>query len=100
MSYISSLYDDWKDCRVTPQRADNFLCDLYRKNILPAADLGVALKEWVDPTYKEHEEYGDSLWKLFNACTQSVKPRGANANMFTVSERTHKIHREIEKEFG
>lgn len=99
ISYMDTLYQDMKNETISKQDGDEFLCNLYRNDTLPAADLGVALHEWVNPTHKEHDKDGDTVWKLFNACTQSVKPRGGRVNMFTVADRTREIHEAIEGDF-
>ena len=85
-------YDSMKGFTMPFEAGDHLLVDMYRKHMLSAAQLGVAAKEWEHPTYDAHDVYGNSAWKLLNACTESLKPRGDNVNMFTVANRSNSIH--------
>lgn len=71
-----------------PRAGDAALVEIYRRDGLSSHQLGVAINEWDQPSYKEHGEHGNSAWKLINATTQALKPTGSNVNHFTVEKRS------------
>ena len=72
----------------SPRHGDAALVEIHRRHGLTAAQLGRAISEWDQPSYEEHAQFGDSAWKLLQACTEAQKPTGATINMDTVRERT------------
>lgn len=81
-------FNRYKDFEMKPRWGDAALVELYRQGGLNAGQLGRAVDEWHNPTFIEHDEHGDSAWKLFNAATEAVKPTGQNVNMETVVQKT------------
>ena len=71
-----------------PRAGDAALVEIYRRNGLSSHQLGVAINEWDKPSYKEHDKFGNSAWKLLNATTEALKPTGNNVNHFTVEKRS------------
>ena len=72
----------------SPRHGDAALVELYRKDALTAPQLGRAIAQWDHPTYEEHNENGNTAWKLLNACTEAVKPTGNSVNMDHIRQRT------------
>lgn len=62
---------------------DAILIELVRRNILNASDLPTAIAEWDKPAHIEHAQHGKTIYQLFNACTEAIKPRdnGRRANI-------------------
>lgn len=81
-------YEAYKNYVLAPRAGDAALVEIHRRGGLSAAQLGKAIKEWDKPSYDEHGELGHTAWRLFNACTEALKPGGDNANMNTVQERS------------
>lgn len=71
-----------------PRHGDAVLVELLRRDALTPNQVHRAMKEWDNPTYEEHNEFGDSAWKLVNAVTESQKPTGRTVNMDLVRQRT------------
>ncbi len=90
-----SVISRMKDQRVTDRWGDAKLVDLWRRGGLSGNELPRALSEWVNPSF----DHGDDLtiWRLFNAATQALKPTGAGANMQTVTQRSRICSDELKK---
>lgn len=77
-----------KDHSLKPRIGDAALVEIFRQGGLSSSQLGKAVNEWHEPSYEEHTQYGWSAFRLLQACTEAVKPGGANSNPHTVAERT------------
>ena len=71
-----------------PRAGDAALVEIFRQGGLSAAQLGKAIREYDKPSYSEHGDYGNSVWKVFNAVTESLKPSGQNVNHQLIAHRT------------
>lgn len=88
------VFDKMKDARCTARYGDAKLVDLYRAGGLSGNELPRAINEWHDQSF-DHGEH--SLWRLFNAATQALKPTGDRVNMQTVADRSTIISRELKR---
>jgi hypothetical protein len=64
----------YKDQALSKRQGDALLVELVRRGALNPSQLGVAIREWDEPSYAEHAELGWSVWRLHNAVTQAIKP--------------------------
>ena len=80
--------DAYKLFDMSPRHGDAALVEMTRRGALTPAQLGRAIQEWDRPSFDEHTDSGFTAWRLLNACTEAVKPRGERVNMHTVQERT------------
>ena len=71
-----------------PRAGDAALVEIFRQGGLSAAQLGKAIREYDQPTYKEHAEFGKSAWLAMNAVTEALKPTGLNVNTHLIAQRT------------
>lgn len=85
------VFDRYKNQEFKPRWGDAAMVELYRRDALTSAQLGKAVDEWHNPSFIEHGEHGNSVWKAFNAATEAVKPTGHNPNMELVRQRTENI---------
>jgi hypothetical protein len=69
------------------------LGNLVRNDGLSPPQYGKALREWDRPSF----DHGDdlSVWRLFNACTQALKPGGERVNHQLIADRSAIIDREM-----
>lgn len=74
----------------SPRHGDAALIEIMRRGGLTGAQLAKAVQQWDNPDHDDHAAYGWSMWRLLNACTEAVKPGGANVNMATIQDRTQK----------
>lgn len=73
-----------------PGDADSIMIEAFKRGALSGAQLGVAIKEYDKPSYAEHGHAGD-MWRLFNAFTQAIKPRGQGVDMNGIVRKTQII---------
>jgi len=81
-------FDRYKNNQLEQYQGDAILVELLRRGGLSAPQLAKAVREWDNPSHDEHSEFGFSTWRLFNACTESVKPSGAQSNPLLVEQKT------------
>ena len=63
----------YKDTAIKPRWADAAITEMVRRRIINPSHVGKVIKEWDEPSFEEHNQYGDSVWKLFNGVTQTLK---------------------------
>ena len=85
------VYDRYKDCQVRDRWGDAALVEMFRQDGLSSAQLGRAINEWHEPTFKEHADLGWNAWRLMNAATQALKPTGANFNANLMAQRSQVV---------
>lgn len=82
-------FSAYKDYEFTnPRAGDAALVEIFRQGGLSAAQLGKAVREYDSPAYKEHAEFGNSAWLVFNAVTEALKPAGERVNTHLIAQRT------------
>ncbi len=88
-------FDAYKGLELKPRVGDAGLVELYRRGAFTNAQLARAIGEWESPTYEEHTHADAgaltrSGWRLFNACTESLKPatESSNADGNALTRRT------------
>ena len=84
-------FDGYRTTKMTESDGNNALVHMHRGNILSANQLSTALNEWIEPSHDEHNEDGATLWRLFNAATEAIKPKEGQGNMVTLQNRSHQI---------
>ena len=84
----------------SPRHGDAARVEIHRQGALPGPQLTRAIAEWDSPTYEEHNEFGESAWKLINAVTEANKPSGAQVNMDLIRQRTASASRFIDSVVG
>jgi len=67
-------FDAYRNYELSKAKGDAILIECVRRGILNPSDIGKAISEWDNPTHAEHAEQGKTVWTVFNAITQSVKP--------------------------
>lgn len=85
------IFNRYKEVEMTPRQGDSALVELHRRNALNSNQLSRAIHEWDKPSYEDHTQYGRSVWQLFNASTESLKPTGNSSNSDTVRQRSELV---------
>jgi hypothetical protein len=80
--------EKYKSVEILPRTGDTALVHLYKNKALSASQLGTAINEWHKPSHEEHKLNGFSIFRLLNACTESIKPNGTTSNPFTIEAKT------------
>jgi hypothetical protein len=84
-------FDQYRLTQINPRQGDAALVELHRRGALSSAQLGRAIAEWDEPTHEEHAEDGHSIWRLFNASTEALKPTGERVNHDLIRQRSERV---------
>lgn len=88
-------FEKLKHQQVSTRYGDAKLVDIFRAGGLSGNELPRAINEWYDPSFDHGEDF--TLWRLFNAATQALKPTGTRVNMQIVAERSTIVSREMSR---
>lgn len=72
---------------IKPELVDSLMIQAFKRGALSGAQLGTAIREYEKPSYAEHDHYSNT-WKLFNAFTQAIKPKGDGVDMNGIVRKT------------
>ena len=65
----------YKQSRIRDRTAHDLMVRAVDSRVIPVTQLPLVLKEWREPSHAEFTENGRSVWRLFNAFTESFKSR-------------------------
>ena len=65
----------YKGTRIRDRTAHDLIVRAVDARVIPVTQLPLVLKEWREPSHNEFAENGRSVWRLFNAITESFKSR-------------------------
>ena len=86
--------DQYRLTQIPTSAADAAILEMGRQNIVNWSELGKVVKEWDEPSHEEHAEDGRSVWRLFNAATETMKLRNPeHPRLATLAPKTVKLHR-------
>ncbi len=81
--------DAYKQTRIQDKTANDLLVRAVDCRVIPVTQLPHVLKEWREPSHAEFTEDGRTLWRLFNAFTESFKSR----SLERLPRRSRALHR-------
>ena len=84
-------FDRYRLTQLRPRHGDAALVELHRRGAFSAAQLGRAIQQWDEPSHPEHAEDGHTVWRLFNAATEALKPTGDRVNHDLARQRSERI---------
>ena len=67
--------DAYKQKRIRDRTAHDLMVRAVDSRVIPVTQLPLVVKEWREPSHDEFTENGRSVWRLFNAFTESFKTR-------------------------
>lgn len=67
--------EGYKQTRIRDRTAHDLMIRAVDSRVIPVTQLPLVLKEWREPSHAEFKEDGRSVWRLFNAFTESFKSR-------------------------
>jgi hypothetical protein len=89
----SERFDAYKRRELSPQTADAAILELARTGVTSWSNLGRVVAEWDEPSHEEHAEDGRSVWRFFNATTESLKIRNPeHPTVWSLPERSTRLH--------
>ena len=83
----------YKSCEITDAIAHDLMIKSVDSGVIPVTKLPAVIKEWRNPKHQEFKEINSSIWRLFNAFTESFKNRPLN----TLPKRSQVLHGLLEK---
>ncbi len=78
----------YKQTRIYDHTAHDVIVRAIDSKVLPVTHLPKVLSEWREPSHVEFTENGRTVWRLFNAFTESFKSRSLEA----LPQRSHALH--------
>ncbi len=95
-SVIADRHKTYQTTQMSEAQAHDIVVRSWRDaNVIPKTVADSVLDEFYAPSHEKHKEYDAafpglrSMWRLYNAFTESLKDRGS---MSTLSERTMRLH--------
>ena len=67
--------DAYKEKRIRDRTAHDLMVRAVDSRVIPVTQLPLVVKEWREPSHDKFTENGRSVWRLFNAFTESFKSR-------------------------
>lgn len=71
----SDRIEAYKDKRIKDSTAHDLMVRAVDTRVIPVTQLPTVLKEWREPRHDEFTQNGRTVWRLFNAFTESFKSR-------------------------
>lgn len=68
---------EYKRTEITRTEADHLIVEMFRSRVINVQRIPEVLKEWEVPRHPEFSANGLTVWRLFNAVTESLKGRVA-----------------------
>lgn len=94
-------FDAYRNREIKRWAGDAALIECVRRGILNPSNVGQALKEWDEPRHAEHAGQGFSVWRLFNAVTEAIKPTSPDrAHILPAWDRTTKLTHYLDHNIG
>lgn len=85
----TARFDAYRNFELSQVKGDAILIECVRRGILNPSNVGQAIKEWDTPSHIEHAAEGKTVWTLFNAVTEAIKPSNKDrAHILSAWERT------------
>ena len=94
-------FDAYRNHQIKSRAGDAILIECVRRGILNPSNVGAAIKEWDEPRHAEHAAQGYSVWRLFNAVTEAIKPANTErAHILPAWDRTTKLTQYLDEGIG
>lgn len=77
----------YKATKLSSQEVNDFLVKSIQNKALPGSLIMAVREQFDNPKHEEHNEHGDSAWKLFNGYTEALK-----GGLIQLPKRTQILH--------
>ncbi|MDA7878655.1 DUF945 domain-containing protein [bacterium] len=78
----------YKEKRISDRTVHDLLVKAVDSRVIPVTQLPKVLDEWREPSHQAFTENGRTVWRLFNAFTESFKGR----SLEMLPRRSHTLH--------
>lgn len=94
-------FDAYRNYSISKVKGDAILVECVRLGILNPSDIGKAIKEWDEPSHPEHGAQGKTIWTVFSAITEAIKPANTDrAHVLSAWNRTVPLTTYLDKGIG
>jgi hypothetical protein len=85
-------FENYRLSKVSRARSNAFITELVRRDVITGSQVGRVISEWDEPSHAEHAEDGHSVWRMFNAVTEAMKPTNdSRGYLNTLYKRSPKL---------
>lgn len=100
-NHQAKRFDAYRNYELTKVKGDAILIECVRRGILNPSDIGKAIKEWDEPSHPEHAENGKTVWTVYNAITEAIKPANTErAHVLSAWNRTVPLTQFLDQGIG
>lgn len=97
----SRRFEAYRNYKINKVKGDAILVECVRMGVLNPSDMGKAIKEWDEPSHPEHAAEGKTIWTVFQAITESIKPSNQDrAHVLSAWGRTIPLTNYLDKGVG
>ena len=65
----------YKETDISKTQADHLMVEMLRLGVVGCHQMPKLVNEWDKPSHEEFSQCGDTLWRLFNATTETLKTK-------------------------
>lgn len=80
-------YDSYRMTHMSMKTSNAAMTEMVRRGVISGSQLPKVIKEFDEPKHAEHAEDGRSVWRLFNAVTETYKPESDSRSNIEVLHR-------------
>ena len=91
----SAVFDRYRKAELCDTQAHDLIIRMYDAKAVNVTDIPSLLKEWREPRHPEFANGGKTVWRLFNAATETVK-----GDLWRLPARTRAIHQILDVEIA
>lgn len=91
----ANAFEAYRRTKVSDSEAHDLAIRLYDRGAVNGSDIAKLVEEWREPRHPEFLEDGKSLWRLFNAATETAK-----GNLWQLPARTSAIQNVLDAACG
>lgn len=84
--------EKYKQTELAVGQVNDMLIAAFDADVISSSKIGQVLAEYRDPRHHEFKEDGNTVWRLMNAFTEIMKPRGNGNDLFMLPAKTQKLH--------
>jgi hypothetical protein len=93
----NARFECYKETKVTNFRADHVILDMLRIGAVNTSRIQKVMNEWDTPSH----DHGDrTVWRLFNAATEALKPSNKGVPLHELAPRTIKLQSLMDRVTG
>ena len=94
-------FEAYRNYALSKPKGDAILIEAVRMGVLNPSDIGKAIKEWDEPSRAEHAADGKTVWTVWNAITEAIKPANTDRpHVLSAWQRTVPLTQYLDRGVG